>query len=310
MAHLLPAAGTRTIKNESFMFNRVCRTNYFPRDSPPSSIPPNIHDYKWTDYKELERRCKAHDAALAAEEYERANSVIIPRTHYNPAGTCPANVYEQFAPPSAYQKHQGAGYGASYGTAGGHVEGQCRGNKGNKCGVSHGSHNSRGSCARAGGFRGAGQGDGVGVHGDGGGCCSFKPMAYAGRQHHHKAPGCWKAHMANNEWGYCPPVGIDPKCLIRPRNKSLHTHIRPTGEPYFTQESKSTCPEPQGPPSFHPNCFNFDQWLQTEEQRKPPAALRNACIQSNHQHCRSAVNQPPNTYAYAFVPYHYGYGNC
>ncbi|GFN96317.1 hypothetical protein PoB_002282300 [Plakobranchus ocellatus] len=102
----------------------------------------------------------------------------------------------------------------------------------------------------------------------------------------------------SQNWGYCPPIGLDPRCLIRPRNKSLLNSMRPTGDPYFAQESKPSCVDVYKAPILLKGGFTFDDWLNTVGQREPPPALRNTCIPSLASWCKPvAVDCQPLTYS-------------
>ncbi|KAH9488368.1 hypothetical protein Btru_063342 [Bulinus truncatus] len=66
-------------------------------------------------------------------------------------------------------------------------------------------------------------------------------------------------HPVGGGWGYCPPIHMDPKSLIRPRDKSLPDSTRPTGAPYFAQEKKASCP-PYSVPKPMKSSFTYKDW--------------------------------------------------
>ena len=86
--------------------------------------------------------------------------------------------------------------------AGGYGDGYGRAYPGGDSGVAHGPYYGVDGQGAAAYPHAGGHGDGYGQH----------PMV-----------------MPDNGWGYCPPIGLDPRCLIRPRNKGLHNSVRPTG---------------------------------------------------------------------------------
>ncbi|KAK3760537.1 hypothetical protein RRG08_022822 [Elysia crispata] len=296
MAHLLPPAGMKSTKHEAFMFNTVWASNFFQRDT-SGGIPPNIHDYKWTDYKEVDRRFRALEAAFEATNRQKLNSMSVHRTMFNPAVPCPATLHEQrLVPPCPCPQHRGVGYKGGKDCA-------CMEDRPSEIAPSGGRDGGNNLDVSQGTYQltAVGQGDGAGVHGGDG--SSKKRFSHAGQQQHSRASGFRPTHIADHGWGYCPPIGLDPRCLIRPRNTALHNSVRPTGDPYFAQETKSSCPEPPGPPALHRSRFTFDDWLQTADQREPPGELRNSCVPSVHQYCKP-VSQDWSPCPVSFVPLH------
>ncbi|KAK0048022.1 serine/threonine-protein kinase yakA [Biomphalaria pfeifferi] len=99
-------------------------------------------------------------------------------------------------------------------------------------------------------------------------------------------------------WGYCPPIQMDPKALIRPRDKSLPDSTRPTGARYFAQEAKKSCPPFQVPKPMK-SSFTYKDWLNTVKDREPKDCLGNCCIPSlctwcapQYYDCCANVNDP------------------
>ncbi|BFZ17575.1 hypothetical protein BsWGS_20614 [Bradybaena similaris] len=191
MAHLLPPAGIQEPKGDQFRFYRVVENTACDRRY--DDIPVNIHDYRWTDYAEEYRMCRAQNEAYARQQQEAA-----------------------LHPPAA--------------RLGGHL---------------------------------AGSGQGWDSRGQPSSCrCSEDSDPWDGEQ-----------------WGFCPPIGVDPRSLIRPLSKAVESSTRPTGEPYFAQESRPSCP-PHQAPLARKGGFNFQNWLDTQKPRLPPDQLAGRCVPS------------------------------
>lgn len=261
------------------MFNKVYSSDFFKRKE-WGNIPSNIHDYRWTDYKAIERRCMEVNAQIKAKENKKYNSMSVPRSQFNPAGPCPATVEDQFlVPPCRCPKHRGVGYMGGRDCAcvadrppEGSWDPKYESQQ-NDLSMLQGGYHTPGYSYTA------GQGDGL---------------------HTRSHPGAYQPPA------YCPPIGIDPRCLVRPRNKTMDNSRRPTGAPYFAQESKPSCTESQEAPTLKLGTFTFEDWLETEHQRQPPASLRGGCISVQNNCCRSRnVNCYPT--AYTLVPYQTGY---
>ncbi|GFR67866.1 hypothetical protein ElyMa_002009600 [Elysia marginata] len=281
MAHLLPPAGVKSTKHEAFMFNTVYAANFFKR-STSDNIPPNIHDYRWTDYKALDRRCREKSAAIQAEQNRKSYSTIVPRSKFNPAGPCPATVKDQWrVAPCACPQHRGVGYKGGRDCA-------CMADRPPRAGWSQDGGGYLGNIPQTENYS------------------PSTPVVYGygsgGYQSRLEPDQVTSSHPR----AYCPPIGIDPRCLVRPRNKALPHSERPSGAPYFAQESKPSCPEPQGAPVLRRTGFTFDDWLQTVDQREPPASLQGACIPSMAHWCGTqSVNCNPT--AFLLVPFQTGY---
>ena len=178
---------------------------------------------RWTDYKEVDRRFRALEAAFEATNRQKLNSMSVHRTMFNPAVPCPATLHEQrLVPPCPCPQHRGVGYKGGKDCA-------CMEDRPSEIAPSGGRDGGNNLDVSQGTYQltAVGQGDGAGVHGGDG--SSKKRFSHAGQQQHSRASGFRPTHIADHGWGYCPPIGLDPRCLIRPRNTALHNSVRPTG---------------------------------------------------------------------------------
>ncbi|CAG5120780.1 unnamed protein product [Candidula unifasciata] len=200
MAHLLPPAGVQEPKGDQFRFHSVVENTACDRRY--DDIPVNIHDYRWTDYAEEDRKCRAQNQQYARQQQQ--SDIHRAKT--------------EWAAQRAGRTSSGQGYTVPGQSSSGH------------CGGSHG-------------------------------------------------PG------VAAQWGFCPPIGVDPRSLIRPLSQSVDSSTRPTGDPYFAQDSQPSCP-PHRAPLARKGGFNFQNWLDSYNKRLPPAHLKETCVPSLCTWCR------------------------
>ncbi|CAL1542223.1 unnamed protein product [Lymnaea stagnalis] len=272
MAHLLPPAGIYPIpKGDQFRFQKVV-PGKDEHCGHCEDIPRNIHDYKWTDYFAEDQQYNQGQQPTGHSPYEsqdedfslppwngkswpvNSKSWPLNRNSWPVNGkSWPVNGNSQQTSgnPSARNCHHYQASSSPYPRPPAPTPFTM---------MNHGCEN----CLQE--FGGLGPVcDVCAGAGSNSGCCPDQPPR--------------PLRKRGKGWGYCPPVDVDPRSLIRPRNKSLPDSTRPTGAPYFAQESNPSC-FPEQFPRPKKSTFSFDDWLRTVDDRLPQKHLQNCCVPS------------------------------